>query len=435
MLPDAIPAAAAALAAVAIVVTFVADRVRARRFHELTRAAVAVSGQQLPAMIEALRSADEDSSYLTASLRPLPVPPGGDVARLTTAFNAVQETAVDLAIANASLMRKGIGGVFVDLARRNQALAELQLNVLDQLEATERDPERLARLVELDHLAARLRRNTEALLTVAGEEVTRTRGRFVAVRDLVRAAVGEAESYRNVRITDLEPAELAGAPAGDVAHVLAELLDNATRSGGVVVDIHGRVSNRGYMLSVVDRGLGMTDAQIAAANDVLSHPPMVASRTNGAVGFIVAGRLAARHGLKVRLVAGHDGGVVALVSIPKALLGAMPDAPAAPPVDEDEDWAEGWVDAPLPVHPVTYSELVAEDDLDAILSEAFGDGPFEPERDLDADPESGDDDFPDDGSADERVAAAASVTRPPLNTHHFDAGLARLIAAAKDRTR
>ena len=430
MLPDALPAAAAALAAVAIVVTFVADRVRARRFHEITRAAVAVANQQLPAMIDSIRTADEDAAYLSASLRPLPVPPGGDVARLTAAFNTVQAMAVDLAIAERVADARGRRRRRHRPRPPQRGVGGVELNVLDQLEATERDPERLARLVELDHLAARLRRNTETLLSVAGEEVTRTRGRSVAVRDLVRAAIGEAENYRNIRVTDLEAAELAGAAAADVAHVLAELLDNATHSGGVVVDVHGRREQPG-LHALGGRPRARDDRRAGRRRERRARPPAGRRRPDERRGR-VPGRRADRGPSRVEGAAGRRArpGVVALVSIPKALLGALPDAPAAAPADEDEDWAEGWVDAPLPSEPLTYSEMVAGDDLDGILAEAFGDGPVEPERDLDADPDP-DSDWVDD----ERPLVPTAASRPPLNTHHFDAGLARLIAAAKDRTR
>jgi signal transduction histidine kinase len=419
MLHDVTLTVMAAIAAGGIVITFVVGRLRARRFRELTRAAETAAERQLPALLETLcTGGQEDVGYLTASVRPLPLRRHGELARLTTAFNTLQSTAVDLANGHAALMRRGIGDVFVNLARRNQALLDEQLALLDLLEAGTRDPERLARLVDLDHIATRLRRNTEELLVVAGEDVGRTRGRPVPLVDIVRAAVGEAEGYRCVRVGPMEHVEIAGAAAADLAHVLAELIDNATGSSppDVAVEVTARQSHRGWMLSVADRGTGMTDAEVARANDVLTRPPASGARMATAVGFVVVGHLAHKHGLKVRVVGVPDGGTVALVSVPRAMVvGGVTEMPSADVMDDDD-----WEDAPLPTGPVTYSELLVDNDLDAILEEAFATGRGAGDGDLD-------DDEPDVDS--EPVAAEPDA--PRLQMHHFDTGLMRLLDAAE----
>ena len=58
----------------------------------------------------------------------------------------------------------------MNLARRNQVLIDRQIEFLDELEATEDDPDQLAQLYRLDHLATRMRRNAESLLVLAGSE-------------------------------------------------------------------------------------------------------------------------------------------------------------------------------------------------------------------------------------------------------------------------
>jgi len=82
---------------------------------------------------------------------------------------------VEVAEEQAQLLRKGIGDIFINLARRNQTLLDRQIEFIDQLEANEEDPDQLDNLFKLDHLATRMRRNAESLLVLAG--ATRTAAR------------------------------------------------------------------------------------------------------------------------------------------------------------------------------------------------------------------------------------------------------------------
>ena len=104
------------------------------------------------------------------------------------------------------LLRKGIGDIFVNLARRNQRLLDRQIEFIDQLEANEEDPDQLDNLFKLDHLATRMRRNAESLLVLAGAEPPRRRGRPVPVADVVRVAIGEVEDFSRVHLLALDDA-------------------------------------------------------------------------------------------------------------------------------------------------------------------------------------------------------------------------------------
>ena len=57
--------------------------------------------------------------------------------------------------------------MFINLARRSQILVDRLIGHLDRLERGEEDPDRLAELFQLDHLATRMRRNSENLLVLA----------------------------------------------------------------------------------------------------------------------------------------------------------------------------------------------------------------------------------------------------------------------------
>ncbi len=90
--------------------------------------------------------------------------------------------------------------MFVNLSRRSQTLVERQLSLIERLERGERDDARLGDLFKLDHLATRMRRNSENLLVLAGQEAVRKWSEPVELMDVVRAALGEVESYDRVSI-------------------------------------------------------------------------------------------------------------------------------------------------------------------------------------------------------------------------------------------
>ena len=141
----------------------------------------------------------------------------------------MQSVAVDVAAEQASLLKKGISDLYVNLARRNQALLDRQIQLLDQLEREEQDTEVLEHLYLLDHLATRMRRNAESLLVLAGAESGPRRSKPVDVVDVVRAAVSEVEEYERVDLGTFAAATLHGPAVSDVAHLVAELLENATQ--------------------------------------------------------------------------------------------------------------------------------------------------------------------------------------------------------------
>ena len=243
------------------------------------------------------------------------------------------------------------GATLPGLARRGQALADRQLELLEDLARDEPDPLRRQGLLGVDHLANRLRRTAETLLAMAGEparQVTRP----LPVAALLRAAVAEAEpggSRRDGTLTGREPGqagrgrrvdllttgevEVEG-PAGiDLVHLLAELLDNAAAFSppAAPIVVTGAADGDGYLVEVTDRGLGMTDQELSWANQRLAgghrHP---AAAAGDRLGLTIAGRLAARNGFGVRLSRSPAGGVTAIVRLPAARLTTRSPAPVRP---------------------------------------------------------------------------------------------------------
>ncbi|MBF6045984.1 HAMP domain-containing protein [Streptomyces sp. NRRL B-1677] len=242
-------------------------------------------------------------------------------------------------------------GILVGLSLRTLGLVERQLAVIEGMEAHEADPERLDTLFKLDHLATRMRRNSENLLVLAGAESGTGRAGPVPLLDVLRAASGEIERYQRVRIQSLPPhARLAGFASEDVSHLVAELLENATVFSPPDAQVQvsaWHLEGGEIVLCVQDEGIGMDPERLAEANALLADPapagppPAVPDHTGRAgaagrsgrtgqqplgLGLHVVARLAARHGIRVQLREQATGGVAAVVVLPVGLLPAGPPA-------------------------------------------------------------------------------------------------------------
>lgn len=232
-------------------------------------------------------------------------------------------------------LRTTIGATFVNLALRTLGLVERQLAVIESLEEREQDPDRLATLFKLDHFATVMRRHSENLLVLAGTEHVQQTAGPVPLVDVVRAAVSEIERYERVRIAALPPhAHVAGFAADDLSHLLAELMENASSFSppDLPVEVSGWLLESGeVMLSVQDEGIGMTAERMTTLNSRLAEfDPDAAyeSYDEGdeglGLGLYVVARLAHRHGVRVQLREQKQGGVAAVVVLPKPLLTAAP---------------------------------------------------------------------------------------------------------------
>src|SRR5215208_1936086 len=199
---------------------------------------------------------------------------------------------------------------------RLQALVHRQLELLDELERTEADPQQLRSLFRLDHLATRMRRNAENLLVLSGAEPVRRWSDPVPLPRVIRAASAEIEDYNRVGVMPMADVRVVGHAVSDVVHLLAELIENAAAFSppGTRVQVSGEPAAHGYLLEVEDQGIGMSDEQLA-------KPTTIDLASAQRLGFYVVGRLAARHGIKVRLRRSWFGGVAALVLLPSSLLG------------------------------------------------------------------------------------------------------------------
>jgi hypothetical protein len=130
---------------------------------------------------------------------------------------------------------------------------------------------------------------------------------------------------------------IAGAVSGDIVHLLAELIDNALRysppSSPVRVSAGFR-SDGAVLLQIVDVGLGMTDGDRRIANMRLRAGGEVSPDSARHMGLFVVGRLADRHGIRVRLRSSSledaRSGSTAEVYLPSTVLASADAGPMEP---------------------------------------------------------------------------------------------------------
>jgi hypothetical protein len=251
----------------------------------------------------------------------------GDVAR---AFDQVQGEVLRLADNEAGLRGK-LSEMFTELSGRGQSLMEHQLRLIDELGQSEPDAGRRASLVTMNHLATRMRRYSQNLLVLAGQELPGRWNRPVVLVDVIRAAVAQTGEYDRVSVSVQPDIAVSGPAVNDVVHLIAELAENAASlsAADTPVDISGRtLVTGGVLVEVTDQGVGMNPELMAQANWRLENPPPVDVAVSRNMGLFVVGRLAARHGVKVRLQAAATGGLTALVWLPDAVV-VLPEAGAA----------------------------------------------------------------------------------------------------------
>ncbi|MGW1061455.1 nitrate- and nitrite sensing domain-containing protein [Micromonospora rubida] len=314
-----------------IIVSITTAKALLRQLERLREAAFTLANDQLPSVVERLGHGEEVDVAKEAP----PLEFGDDeVGQVGKAFNVVQETALRTAVEQAEL-RRNVREVFLSLARRTQALVHRQLTLLDAMERREHDAEELEDLFRVDHLATRMRRNAENLIVLSGSTPGRAWRRNVPMVDVVRGAVAEVEDYTRVNVLPLGAVSLAGRAVGDVIHLLAELIENGLSFSPphTTVEVRGQMVANGFVLEIEDRGLGMSDDDLAAANDRIVDRSELNLANAARLGLYVVSRLTERHGVRVQLKESAYGGTTAVVLIPPDMVadpGGDADAPERP---------------------------------------------------------------------------------------------------------
>ena len=285
-----------------------------------------LADEQLPQLIERQRAGEKVSQADPTALGPQPKT--AEIADAVAAIASLQRTALSAATAEAGL-RDGLRQVFVSLGRRNQSLLQRQLRLIDALEQKASSPAALADLFTLDHLTTRMRRHAESLTILSGAAPGRTWTEPVPIIDIIRAAVAEVEDYKRVTVFTMAEDAVTGPAVADMIHLLAELVENATLFSPSTsrVEVRAERVANGFAIEIDDRGLGIAPDQLADINQQLAKPPDFDLANADRLGLFVAGRLAARHNVRVSLRPSPFGGTTAIVLMPGSIV-VVPGEPA-----------------------------------------------------------------------------------------------------------
>ncbi|WP_405983563.1 nitrate- and nitrite sensing domain-containing protein [Streptomyces sp. NBC_00872] len=330
----------------AVVVAIRLGRVMIRRLHDLRNAAHEVAHTGLPAVMSelsqpgALKGATPEQ-VAQRSGNPIGTTGGDEIGEVGEAFNAVHHEAVRLAAQQAHIHEQ-FAETLVGVARRGAQLTTVMVSELDMVQRDEADPARMKTLFALDHLAIRMERNTNSLLVLGGYGQARVRSQDIDCSTVIMAAAQQIERFDRVSlgVVDSEIG-IAARAVHDVAHILAELLDNATRFSppdkqvGVAV---WRLWDRA-VVQIVDEGVGITPERRAAYNAALREPQSGIGDVRS-MGLHVVARLAARHGIVVELCDSSGPGTIAEVALPVNVLASAPRKAAPQPrstFGEDRD--------------------------------------------------------------------------------------------------
>ena len=207
--------------------------------------------------------------------------------------------------------------------QRNHSLLERLLRLIDSSELGEEDPERLASLFQMDHLATQMWRNSDSALVLAGHETPRHSTARLSLVDVLRAAVSEIEQYDRVMLNVQQGVSVSGGAATDTVHLLSELLENATtfspETAEIAVSGH-MVRGGGALINITDGGTGMPEKQLRQLNRQLANPSLGDVAAARHMGLFAVAHLAARHGIRVKMSLPPGGGTTAEVFVPAALV-------------------------------------------------------------------------------------------------------------------
>jgi signal transduction histidine kinase len=288
--------------------------------RRLRAGALDIASVQLPERVKQLSDAPDPTANL--DVKPIDVLSADEIGQVARAFDQVHKEAVRLA-GEEALLRASFNAMFINLSRRSQSLIERLARMIDSLEQTEDDPDRLSNLFSMDHLVTRMRRNSENLLLLAGHESARKWSEPVALADVARAATSEIEQYSRVSLNIQPGVAVVGPAVSDVVHLLAELIENATMFSPKDTQVHvsaQELSSGGVLIEVSDKGIGVSESRLAEMNWRLDNPPVIDVSVSRHMGLFAVARLAERHRIRIRLRPANPQGMTALVWLPDSVI-------------------------------------------------------------------------------------------------------------------
>ncbi|MEM8923921.1 MAG: ATP-binding protein [Actinomycetota bacterium] len=309
-------------------------------FEVLEARTDAIARTEIPALTDRLRLHGDATALPQAT--PIPVTSADEIGRLANAFNVVQ-LAAHSSIRDQAIGRRNMADMFVNLGRRNQQLLNRSAGRMTHLVDTENDPDRRRQLAEIGSAITHLRRHAESLVALAGAPTLRPWSAAVPMAEVVAGAVAQVEAADRIDVGALDSVEILGKAASDLTHLLVELLENASAYSepSTSVTVTGHRHHDDYQLTIIDKGIGMSQADLAEYNRRITDPPPLERVPTRFLGLYVVGRLAARHRLSVRLSESPSHGIMARIEVPAGLLTfhQVPneDEPRSPLAEHDDE--------------------------------------------------------------------------------------------------
>ncbi|MFB6561664.1 nitrate- and nitrite sensing domain-containing protein [Streptomyces sp. NPDC056400] len=310
---------AGGLLAVVIVVVFTTRSVL-RRLDDLHERTVTVAEETLPEVVARLQrgqSVDPDALPTVSGDR-------DEVGRISDAFARAVAVSVD-GHRELAAERHGFGLFASGIASRTGNLVSRQLSLTEDLQDTfGHDEALLAELMRADQLTVGMRRQIENLLILAGGEVPDPHTEPMRVADLLREAAAEVEDFRRIERQALDETSVEPSAISQISHLLAELLDNATRFSPPKskVVIRAELVTDGLSVEIEDRGPRVSPERYEEMNGRLHEAPpySVLAQNAHRLGLFVVGHLADQLRAKVTLRRSVYGGTSAVVILPRQLL-------------------------------------------------------------------------------------------------------------------
>lgn len=330
-----------------VVVVFFTTRSVLRRLNKLHERTVTVAERTLPDVVARLQrgqSVDPEA---------LPAVTGDrdEVGRISDAFARAVEVSVD-GHRRLAAERHGFGLFASGIASRTGNLVSRQLSLTEDLQDTfGHDEALLAELMRADQLTVGMRRQIENLLILAGGEVPDPHTEPMRVADLLREAAAEVEDFRRIERQALDETSVEPSAISQISHLLAELLDNATRFSPPKskVVIRAELVTDGLSVEIEDRGPRVSPERYEEMNGRLHEAPpySVLAQNAHRLGLFVVGHLADQLRATVTLRRSVYGGTSAVVILPRQLLVATD--PQTPREIEAQPRVLELLPAPAPV--------------------------------------------------------------------------------------
>lgn len=303
--------------------------------NRLRIGAEAVATDRLPRMVAQLDGGHDPAAIqrlIREAAEPIPIDGTDEIGQVAAAFNSVAAAAAQISGEQAAL-RATVSGILLSLSRRLQLRADRMMASLDGLERYEEDPDRLAKLFDLDHVATLIRRLIANLQVLSGSRSGQATGEAVPLPELLRAAGAEIEDYKRVDLGAVDAGLLVSRDAAvDLMHLLAELLDNATKFSPPtsMVTVDGRRVGDLLHIQIHDEGIGMRPESLESVRQRLANPHRMDQGATQQMGLPVVGRIAERYDIKIEYRSDFHQGTRVDVTIPAELFDVATAVRAVP---------------------------------------------------------------------------------------------------------